>query len=187
MRKEHVDCIVLAAGGSVRMGQWKPVLPFGDSTIVQTVVAAALRACPRVVLVTGYRGAELISLFKNDSRVVPVENPAWERGMFSSIQAGIRETRSRRFFVTLADMPWITEAAYAALLRQNEADVIFPAYGGTRGHPVLFHERVKDAITAADSRDASMRLIVESFHVDELAWPDNSILRDIDTEKDLHS
>jgi molybdenum cofactor cytidylyltransferase len=186
VRHEDVDCVVLAAGGSVRMGRWKPVLPFRDSTIVQTVVAAALGACSRVVLVTGYRGAELASLFRSDPRVLSVENAAWQQGMFSSIQAGVRHVRSRRFFVTLGDMPWITVAVYRALFRQDEADVVFPSHDGVRGHPVLFHERVKEAIAAADSRDGSMRAIAESFHVDELAWPDDAILRDIDTETDLH-
>jgi molybdenum cofactor cytidylyltransferase len=190
---EPLDCIITAAGSSVRMGRWKPVLPFGDSTIVQTVVAEALRACSRVVLVTGYRGAELASLFKGDTRVQPVENEAWQQGMFSSIQVGVRSVRTRLFFVTLADMPWITEAVYAALLRRvetgvegrEETDVVFPAHGGVRGHPVLFNERVRDAISAADPATGSMRDIAGSFHVSELAWPDDSILRDIDTEADV--
>ena len=182
---EAVDCIVPAAGGSVRMGRWKPILPFRDSTIVQTVVATALRVCSRVVLVTGYRGTELASLFEGDPRVLPVANEAWQQGMFSSIRLGVSRVRTRRFFVTLGDMPWILPEAYAALLENEEADVVFPVHGGMRGHPVLFSERVKDAIAAADPESGSMRAVVESFHVSEVQWPDDSVLRDIDTEADL--
>jgi molybdenum cofactor cytidylyltransferase len=182
---EQVDCVIAAAGNSVRMGNWKPVLPFGAATIVQTVVAAALRACSRVVLVTGYRGAELASLFKSDPRVLLVENESWQLGMFSSIQIGAASVRTQRFFVTLGDMPWITAAVYSALLRHEEADVVFPEHGGMRGHPVLFHERVKDAIASADPARGSMRAIAESFRISELHWPDDVVLRDIDTEKDL--
>jgi molybdenum cofactor cytidylyltransferase len=167
------------------MGRWKPVLPFGESTIVQTVVAVALQACPRVVLVTGYRGAELASLFEGDPRVLPVAHEAWQEGMFSSIRLGVSRVRTRRFFVTLADMPWITAAVYAAMLRREETDVVFPVRGGMRGHPVLFNERVKDAIAAADPESGSMRAVVESFHVSEVQWPDDSVLRDIDTAADL--
>ena len=56
---EALDCVIPAAGRSERMGTWKPVLPFGGSTIIQTVVTAALRARARVILVTGYRAEDL--------------------------------------------------------------------------------------------------------------------------------
>jgi molybdenum cofactor cytidylyltransferase len=184
--KEPVDCIVPAAGSSVRMGRWKPVLPFADSTIVQTVVAAALQVCSRVVLVTGFRGLELAALFADDARVLPVPNEAWQQGMFSSIRAGSAHVHTPRFFVTLGDMPWIAPAVYEALLGCQHADVVFAAYGGTRGHPVLFRDHVRAAIAAADPVTGSMREIVRSLRIGELAWPDDSVLRDIDTEHDLH-
>jgi hypothetical protein len=31
-----------------------------------------------------------------------------------------------------------------------------------------------------------MREIVKMFRVGELTWPDDSVLRDVDTEQDLH-
>jgi molybdenum cofactor cytidylyltransferase len=167
------------------MGRWKPVLPFGDGTIIQTVVAAALQVCSRVVLVTGYRGTELAAMFRETPRVLPVENKAWQQGMFSSIRTGSAFVRTRRFFVTLGDMPWIPAAVYAALLRSQEADVVFPVSDGVRGHPVLFHESVRDAIESADPVTGSMRAIAESFRIGEVPWPDQSVLRDIDTEHDL--
>jgi molybdenum cofactor cytidylyltransferase len=168
------------------MGRWKPVLPFGGSTIIQTVVAAALQCCSRVLLVTGLRGTELAAVFQGDPRVLPVENTDWQQGMFSSIRTGSAFVRTRRFFVTLGDMPWIPAPVYAALLRAPEADVVFPVCGGARGHPVLFHERVREAIAAADPVLGSMRTIADSFRVGEMPWPDESILRDVDTEQDLH-
>jgi CTP:molybdopterin cytidylyltransferase MocA len=82
-------------------------------------------------------------------------------------------------------MPWILPETYAALLRHEETDVVFPVHGGMRGHPVLFNERVKDAIAAADPESGSMRAIIGSFHISEAEWPDDSVLRDIDTEADL--
>jgi len=182
---EECDCIIPAAGRSERMGRWKPVLPFGESSIIQTVVAAALRACPRVILVTGYRAAELAAIFRGEPRVNPVVNEEWHLGMFGSVRLGVSHAGTSRFFVTLGDMPWITEAVYEALLRQDEADVVFPVHGGRRGHPVLFHERVKAAVATADAVRGSMRAIVESFPVREMHWPDDSVVRDIDTESDL--
>jgi len=182
---EQCDCIIPAAGNSTRMGRWKPVLPFEGGTIIQTVVATALRACARVVLVAGYRGAELAALFSREPRVLTVINERWSDGMFSSLRRGVEAARTDRFFVTLGDMPWITTAVYEALLRCTDAEVIFPLHDGRRGHPVLFDACVKEAVSLADALSGSMRLIAGSFRVRDLDWPDDSVVRDIDTEGDL--
>ena len=67
------DCIILAAGASSRMRSpravslgrepLKPLLPFGDSTLVETAVGAALRARCRAILVVGHRAVEVAEPF----------------------------------------------------------------------------------------------------------------------------
>jgi molybdenum cofactor cytidylyltransferase len=182
--KAIADCLVPAAGRSERMGAWKPILPFGDSTILGTVVETALRACPRVILVTGHRAAELASLFRAEPRVTVTENADWELGMFSSVRCGAALVGTDRFFVTLGDMPWIAPSVYDRLLKTTAVDAVFPEYNGRRGHPVLFNRRVIPAILAADPGSGSMREIAARFTVEELPWEDDSILRDIDTMED---
>ena len=184
---EEVDCLVPAAGRSKRMGDWKPLLPFERSTIIETVVTRALEACPRVILVTGYRAAELAALFDGRPRVRVVENADWPRGMFSSIQRGVSHVETPRFFVTLGDMPWIGAEVYRALLGCPAADMIFPTREGQRGHPVIVDTRLLPDILAADPATGSMREIAGRVTVRELPWADDSILRDIDTEEDLRA
>lgn len=166
------------------MGAWKPILPFGDGTIIGTVVAAALGVCARVILVTGYRGDELRALFGANPRVTAVENPDWEKGRFSSLQCGARHVRTGRFFIALGDMPWIPAEAFAALRDAPETDALFPTFGGRRGHPVLLSARVIPAVLAADPVEGNMREIAARFSVGELPWHDETILRDIDTMED---
>jgi molybdenum cofactor cytidylyltransferase len=179
-----VDCIIPAAGRSERMGKWKPVLPFGSSTIIATVVVNAIDVCARVILVTGFRGEELGALFADEKRVAVIENPEWERGMFSSIRRGVAAVEADFFFITPGDMPWIRPAVYQSLLACRNADVVFPAFGGKRGHPVLFNRKVGEAVLAADPTRGRMRDIASQFVSMTLAWHDDSILRDIDTTKD---
>jgi molybdenum cofactor cytidylyltransferase len=181
----NVDCIVAAAGRSERMGAWKPLLPFRGSTIVATVVAEALEACSRVILVTGYRGDELAARYAAEPRVLVVENPDWKFGMFSSIRRGAAQVETDRFFIMLADMPFVGAPVYRALLKESGADVAFPVHGGMRGHPVLASARVRAAILAADPATASMREISGRLPVIEVPWHDDSVLRDIDTPADL--
>jgi molybdenum cofactor cytidylyltransferase len=184
---EQVECVVPAAGRSERMGSWKPLLPFAGSSIVECVVQRALESCSRVILVAGYRAEELASAFRGTPRVSVVENPAWRLGMFSSIRRGVAHVSTRRFFVTLGDMPWIRPEVYPALLHAPEINVVFPVFDGARGHPVLFTGGVKEAILRADPATGAMREIAARFPVADMPWADASILRDIDTPRDLES
>ncbi|HUJ76076.1 MAG TPA: NTP transferase domain-containing protein, partial [bacterium] len=89
-------------------------------------------------------------------------------------------------FVTLGDLPWLTPSVYDALLAGDDgSDVVFPVHAGRRGHPVLFHERVKPAVAAADPATGSMRAIAQGLREAEIPWPDNSVLRDVDRPADL--
>jgi molybdenum cofactor cytidylyltransferase len=180
-----VDCIVLAAGRSERMGRWKPLLPFRGSTIVETVVEAALAVCSRVILVTGFRGDELAARFAGEPRVLAVENPDWALGMFSSIQKGAARVESARFFLNLGDMPLVGPAVYRALLEAPEADFVFPVHGGMRGHPVLLSSRARAAVLAADAATGDMKDIARRLSVAEIPWPDEAVLKDMDTLSDL--
>ncbi len=178
---ESVCCIVPAAGRSARMGTWKPLLPFRHSTIIGTVVDVALSACARLIVVTGYRGDELAALFDGKPGVTLTSNPDWEMGMFSSIRVGARAVDTERFFIVLGDKPFIRPEVYPALLQISGAEAVFPVFNGRRGHPVLLNRSVRDAVLAADPRTASMPAVISRFSVRELAWPDDSVLRDIDT------
>jgi molybdenum cofactor cytidylyltransferase len=166
------------------MGRWKPLLPFQGSTIVQAVVASALEACLRVILVTGFRAEELERVFSGEPRVTTVRNPGWEKGMLSSQQQGIALVRTDWFFVIPADMPLVRPAAYAALLAAEPADVVFPVHAGRRGHPVLFSRSVTEAVLAADPVGGRLRDIARQFRCADVQWTDDSILRDIDTQTD---
>ena len=179
-----MDCLIPAAGRSNRMDKWKPLLRFGESTIIETVVTTALDVCRRVVLVVGYRGEELAGVFDSEARVIVVKNPEWEAGMLSSIQAGVRRIDSSRFFIVPGDMPYLTGEVYRALLSAPRAGAVAPEYGGRRGHPVLIESRLIGGITGAGPEISSMREILarESFSV--MPWKDDSVLRDLDTPED---
>lgn len=166
------------------MGQWKLLLPFRGTTIVQAVVSSALRACSRVILVTGWRAEELEQLFAGEPRVVPARNPRWETGMFCSQQVGIALVRTDSFFVTPADMPLLDPSVYAALLAAPRAEAVFPVFAGARGHPVLFSRAVTGTVLAADPARGRLKDIARGLSCGEVGWTDDSILRDIDTRQD---
>lgn len=137
------DCVIPAAGASSRMGAWKPLLPWGSSTLVETTAGVALAAGCRVLLVLGNRGEELRARFGTWKGVVFVENPDWELGMLGSIQKALPLCRGSAFFTIPADMPLVGPGIYEFLRRAAASRTepgpcaFFAAHDGRQGHPVL--------------------------------------------------
>lgn len=129
----RVAGLVLAAGGSSRMGRPKPLLPFGRDTVVGAVCAAALSAgLDPVLVVVGDRAAEVRATL--DGRPVrPVENPDWRAGQGRSLAVGVRALEAldadRAAEALDADRE-ATEPGPEATERGGEAD-------GSRAGPVL--------------------------------------------------
>ena len=178
------DIVVPAAGASSRMGQWKLLLPWKGTTVIETVVKSALDAGPRVFLVTGFRGGELADRFADEPRVVCVPNPQWETGKTGSIATGAVRVETERFFVTLADMPLVGPGLYETVAAATHGALACrPLFQGRLGHPVLFHKSVVPLITAlgphGSLRELFFRLEPKGVEVDD---PD--CLEDLDTPED---
>src|SRR5512144_1165841 len=89
-REPLITAIILAAGESRRMGRPKMLLPWGGSTVLQTVIAAFRTAGTEEILVVTGAGREQIESSIGASAQT-VFNPDFANGeMLSSIQAGLR-------------------------------------------------------------------------------------------------
>ena len=189
----QVAGLLLAAGGGRRLGgQPKALLTHRGRPLVEHA-ARALRegGCAPVHIVLGAAagavraGAEL-------SGCVLIDNPDWERGMGSSLRAGLSSlsgTGARAAVVTLVDQPGIGAEAVARVVAayRSPSSLLAAAYQGRRGHPVLFGaDRWGDiAANAVGDRGARAYLRAhqsETTLVDcsDIAWPD-----DLDTPEDL--
>jgi len=194
------DCLIPSAGLSRRMGSWKPLVEYRGRPLIMSAVEHALSACARVLVVTGHRGGELEQLlrqsYRGSERVHWVRNRYFERGMFSSIQAGVSQIHSNWFFVALGDMPEIPPDLYAYLAGHTTAaerglyDIIRPVYQGRPAHPVLLRSTVAQSIQGLPA-DGTMQKVFE-FHrqktgrgVLEIETDEPGSLYDIDTNTDL--
>ena len=85
-----VSAIVLAAGFSSRMGEFKPLLPLaGTSTIGRVTVALRQAGVEDVIVVTGYRASELLPELTR-YRLRHTMNDSYAAGMYSSVQSGVQ-------------------------------------------------------------------------------------------------
>jgi len=164
------DCVVLAAGTSTRMGQWKMLLPWHGSTVLETTLDTARTVCRRIILVAGYREQELRAALGEMDNTVIATNSAFERGMFSSIQTGLARVETEFAFITLGDMPLIPAEIYRKLAFETQTagnqpppDVLRPVCGERPGHPVLLSRTAMDRVAAA-ARDSDMRTVLAGFH-----------------------
>ena len=148
-----VSAILLAAGESKRMGGVnKLLLPFGSSTILEQAVDTLLNSkLDDVIVVLGYGAKEIRKLITSRS-VTIVVNPDFCEGMSTSIVAGLKviNDNAHGIMLALADQPLTDSLTINKLLGAFAASnkgIIMPVYHGERGHPIIFANRYKDALS----------------------------------------
>ena len=103
------SAIILAAGLSSRMGQFKPLMSLGDRTILERVLALCESSnIDDIVVVIGHRAADMRSALAG-RKVRCIENRHYQDGMFSSLLAGLSaiSPQSGAFFVLPVDIPLV--------------------------------------------------------------------------------
>ena len=193
-----ISGILLAAGLSTRMRQPKQLLPFGESTIVETVVDNMLDAKFSEVIVVVGHCAEQIQTLLDERPIKIVFNPDYREGMLTSAQVGIRSlnfpnarNKSDRdaFSLMLVDQPFITSSLIDKVIdayAQTDKGIVLPSYNYQRGHPVVFHQRFADDILALGAESGGVRSIFKSHSEDIYYVPvdTDDVLRDIDYRED---
>ena len=90
----HTDIVILAAGGSSRLGRPKQLLAWQGKNLLQHAVQTALEITTQPVVVTGAHADQLVAAV-DASQVQVVFNPEWEQGIASSIRCGLQALLNR--------------------------------------------------------------------------------------------
>jgi molybdenum cofactor cytidylyltransferase len=180
-RGRPLDCVILAAGSSTRMGRPKLGLPLGTGTLLGMTIANALAAGLRVIVVARRDDDSIRDLA--GPHVEIVRNPQPGRGMISYLREGIGLVRAERFFFIPADMPFVGPEIYRELARYAPAAPVLPSFGGRSGHPVLLPSELIPAILAL-SEEVPLKSLIATAGPAYAEIGDDSILRDIDTVQD---
>src|SRR5438128_11756613 len=92
--KDQIAAILLTAGRSRRMGAFKPLLPFGDRTVIECCIDN-LRAAniDDIIVVAGHRAEDIRERLK-DLSVTLVVNPDPDSEMSASIARGVAAVNS---------------------------------------------------------------------------------------------
>jgi molybdenum cofactor cytidylyltransferase len=187
MTNAPYTCIILAAGEGRRAGGYKPLMPLGEGTVVDRVIAAAAGFAGDVRVVGGSEFARLEAhLARRWPGTTVVRNERWERGMFSSVQVGLAGVAGAAF-VHPADVPGPGPEIYRALVaafERDPRDVMRPAFGGRRGHPILLSPLAVQAVQDAEP-GATLRDVLAPLSGTDVATDDDLVLYDFDTLDEL--
>lgn len=192
-REDQVAGLLLAAGGGRRLGgRPKALLEHRGRPLVEYAVGVLRAAgCSRVHVVLGARADAVRERARLDGCVL-VDNPEWERGMGSSLRAGLGSltgTGARAVLVSLVDQPGIGPRAVARVLAayRDDTSLASAAYDGVRGHPVLFGAAHWAAVAASATGDRGARAYLKEHEaaITLVECGDVAQPYDIDTEDDL--
>ncbi len=188
MRTEAVAGLVLAAGGSRRLGRPKQLLPYRGATLLDHVLGTA-RACRFDQLVCVLGGASEDVRAAVDLRGVDVVlNPGFGTGCSSSIAAALTtvDPRIDVLVLLLGDQPGVPASTVRALLAgRGDEPLAACAYEDGRGHPLAF-ARSTFADLAALHGDKGVWRLMDRSDVAEVPVP-GPVPRDVDTWEDYEA
>jgi molybdenum cofactor cytidylyltransferase len=182
--------LVLAAGGSSRLGRPKQLLPLGDSTLLGTVLDNA-RACRFDQLVVALGGAaDQVRDAVDLSGCDVAANPAYGEGCSSSVAAAmdVVDPRAELLVLMLGDQPGVTPATVEALLAgRGPARIAVCRYDDGRGHPFAFHRAMFVSLRALHGDKAVWKLLEQRRgSVVDVRVP-GPVPRDVDTWDDYEA
>jgi len=187
-----IAAIILAAGQSSRMGAFKPLLPFGKTTVIEHTIDYFQQAGIENIIVVVHQRVDEIRKRVQTAGVTLATNPVAQSPMIASIICGLRASpaQTRAFFITPVDQPAVEPAVVTSLINKWRAGarLLIPTSQGRGGHPVLIDNAFRDELLNLHT-DSTLKTFFDT-HRDEterVPVKSNYIARDLDTWDDYRA
>ncbi len=183
----QTGAVIVAAGMSSRMGDFKPMLSIGSISIAQRIVATLHQAgVTRIVMVTGYNALQL-ERHLNSLGLVFLRNERYaETQMFDSAKIGLAYLRDKcsRILFTPVDIPLFTAETVVRLM-ESDAQLACPVCHGETGHPLLIGTQLVDTLLA-DAGEGGLQGAIRrcGAEMTRVEVDDPGILHDADTPEE---
>jgi molybdenum cofactor cytidylyltransferase len=184
---DKIAAVILAAGCSSRLGQAKQLVEFEGKTLLERAIDAAARVkCEPIIVIVGAH-AEQIAMRVDQSRAQFVENADREKGIGSSIRAGIlqlqkTEPAASAVLLMLSDQPFVGESQLSRLVHARQKTrnpIVCSQYSETVGVPAIFGREFFDELMQLGKAGAKELLLAHSNQCAHVLMPEAE--RDIDT------
>jgi len=147
-----ITCILLSAGLSERFGAPKALASLGGKPVIEHVQTTLLQSsCDKIIVVLGAHAQQIRPSIFIHSRIHVVYNKDYNFGQTSSVQAGWREadTQSEGVLFLPVDCPLVQSSSIDQVIhhfKKHDPDILIPSYQNKKGHPPIFHQRLKSKI-----------------------------------------
>jgi len=184
-----VAAILLAAGRSERMGAFKPLLPFGSTSVIQACIKYLKAGGIETIVVVLGHNAEKLRQHVNDPSVVFAVNSDPDSEMSESIKCGVAMLPAdvEATLIALVDHPAVPPDVVKTLIDEwrQGAQLIIPTWQGRGGHPVLVDLLFSDELKRLDP-SGGLKSLFRSHAEAVLRVPVGSeyVARDMDTWDD---
>lgn len=192
MRKDRNPAgLILSAGYSSRMHDFKPLMKIGSSTplgiLTQNLRIAGVQD---IYVVTGHQSDRIREYLKDqDARIV--HNEKFAEGMFTSIQCGVEAaTRDGHdcILMTPVDVPLIPPYIFKALMNRfynsDRSRFAVACCNGKKAHPLLIPASLAEEVLRSDGENG-MKSVTAPYEADMIRMETHceSILYDMDTQE----
>jgi len=174
------------------MGAFKPLLPFGNKTVIECCIDYLQRGgVERIVVVLGHRAEEVRQTLRNFP-IIFAFNPDSNSEMGASIAAGVRElpNSTQATLIALSDHPAVPASVVSTLIEtwEDGARLVIPTWQGRGGHPVLVDLSFKHELLSLSS-SGGLKALFAAHPEDLKRVPVTSpfIARDMDTWDDYQA
>ena len=148
----QTGALIVAAGKSSRMGDFKPMLQLGSISIAQRVINNFRQAgISKIVVVTGYR-ADVLERHLASNNVIFLRNEDYaSTHMFDSVRIGLEYLKDKvdTVLFTPVDVPLFTARTVTQMLSLGYP-LVTPVCDGNPGHPLLIRSTLIDSILSDD-------------------------------------
>lgn len=186
----RIAALVPAAGFSSRMDGFKPLMALRDSTVLGWVTRTLRKAgIEDILVVAGHKAPEVLAETARLS-ISCVINREFERGMFSSVLAGIEALPQGidAVLVLPVDIPLVRSQTIRVLADLfGDYPILYPTFRGERGHPPFIAANCLPFISAWSGGNGLHGALLElekRLGADDLPVADQNILFDLDTPQD---
>ena len=197
-RSIKINGLVISAGFSSRMKELKPLMDFEGKPFLAGIILKLSTICDSIVVVTGFESQKINEETNNyldeqgnsvKTKVNWCFNADYENGMFSSLQAGLRDLKDSEWILYhFVDQPGLPLDFYLDFQKQidNKYDWIQPTYITKNGHPLLFSRKMIKIILNAESTQ-SLRDLKDYVDIQKNYWSCNypQVLQDLDSKEEL--
>jgi molybdenum cofactor cytidylyltransferase len=191
MKDYKIGAVIVAAGLSSRMKNFKPLMPIGNKKMIETTIRNYQSiGVDEIIVVTGFRANDIEKQLKREDIKFARNNNYADNHMFDSVCIGLKQIADLvdYAFITPVDSPFVQKYTLEKMLNEiakKEINITRPYFEGKNGHPILAGGKAIKVILEHDGKEGLRGAIakMESYHK-SVPVIDPGIVMDADTTYD---